>query len=181
MKPIAIWGTLVALASTLLIAHPSSAAEGCDGIDWPVKQERALFAGTADTVPAGKSEGAAPALRLHELYSVALSPQDQVTFRVPPGGRKPADGAYAGVAVLHITRPGTYRVSTDQPVRIDLEMGTQTVASTNYLEQPGCSAPHKIVQFTLAAGDLLLELSNARKAVVLLTVTRATAVPGSKG
>lgn len=174
------WGTLVALASTGLLARPSSAADGCDGIDWPVKQERALFAGTADTVTAGKSDSAAPTLRLQGLHSVALAPQDQVTFRVPPGGRKPAERAYAGVAVLHITRAGTYRVSTDQPVRIDLEMGTQTVASTNYLEQPGCSAPHKIVQFTLPVGDLLLELSHARKAVVLLTVTRAAAVPRSK-
>lgn len=82
--------------------------------------------------------------------------------------------------MLHITHPGTYRISTDQPVRIDLEMGTQTIASTNYLEQPGCSAPHKIVQFTLPAGDLLLELSNAGKAAVLATVTRAAPVPGSK-
>jgi hypothetical protein len=181
MKPIAMWGTLVAVASTLLIARPCSAAEGCDGIDWPATQERALFASTPDTVAAGKSESGAPALHPQALYSITLSPQGQVTFRVPPGGRKPAEGAYAGLAVVHIARPGTYRVSTDQPVRIDLEMGTQTIASTNYMEQPGCSAPHKMVQFTLPAGDLLLELSNAGNAVVRLTVTSATPVPSSKG
>jgi len=168
----------LALGLALVCGDALSRAQGqdaCESFAWDVHQERAVFASTAQTLPAGKSVAAAPTLEPNHLYELALVPQDQVSFAATPGKRMLADGAFAGIAQLHIAQAGTYRVSLNGTFWIDLASGDHLIASSEFTGQPHCEAPRKIVQFTLPAGDVTLQLSGATTAQVRVAVTAAAA------
>jgi hypothetical protein len=163
---------LLACCGTLKRAH---AADACDGFSWDVHQERTVFAATAQTLAAGRALAAAPELVPNHLYELSLAPQDQVSFAVPPGKKMLADGAYAGVAQLRIAQPGTYRVALNGGFWIDLVSGDKLIASSDFTGQPHCDAPRKIVQFSLPAGALVLQLSGATSTPVRVAIVPAPA------
>jgi hypothetical protein len=138
-----------------------------------VHQERAVFATTAQALPAGRALAAAPVLVPKQLYQLTLSPQDQVSFAVTPGKRMLADGAYAGVAHVHIAQPGSYRVALDGGFWIDLVSGNTLITSSDFTGQPHCDAPRKIVLFSMPAGDLVLQLSGATSTQVRVAIVPA--------
>jgi hypothetical protein len=151
----------------------ASADEGCLDFKWDVSKERALFAATPTALQAGKDSTSAPGVVPNLLYSLRLSPQDLVTFKVSPPPKKSAAG-YGGLAVLNIPVPGVYRISMDLPSWIDVVADGALVKAADFQGQHECSAPHKIVEFELTGTrPMLLQLSNAGKDEVLLTVTAA--------
>jgi hypothetical protein len=162
------------LATVLGIAVPAFvfAADPCAGVKWNVGREHALFGGPAISVTAGKDAASAPAIANARLYEITLALQDQVMFALPPGKRKLTDGASAGLATFKVDAPGTYRVSVDVPLWIDVIAGGSLVTTKDFQGLPGCDSPHKIVEFELPAGrSLLLQLSGSSKRVVHLTIT----------
>jgi len=151
---------------------PAWGADPCGGFSWNVAQEQALFAGPPQAGTAGSRADAAPTLAVQKLYELALTAQEQVHFAVPPGKRALADGAYGGIVRFKVPADGPYRVSLDQPFWIDVVADGKLVPSKDFQGRPGCSAPHKIVEFVLPASqDLLLQFSNAVSARVRVTVT----------
>jgi len=150
----------------------ADAAGGCQ-FAWDVSHEQALFNGAVKTVAAGHAMSAAPQLVPDQLYELALAPQEQVTFAVAPGKKMLSDGAYAGVAHVHIAQAGTYRVSLSAPFWVDLASGDKLIVSGDFTGSPHCDTPRKIVQFVLPAGEFALQLSGATSAQVRLTVTSA--------
>ena len=129
---------------------------------------------TPAALTAGKDLKSAPVVMPDHLYKLKLSSQEQVTFPVVPGKKLAASGTFGGVAALRIGASGSYRFSIDLPVWIDVVANGMLVAAKDFEGQHACSAPHKIVEFDVAAGlPLVLQMSNSSSEDVLLTVTPA--------
>ena len=164
-----LWLTCTAAACQ---AVPARAEEGCTPLKWDVARERVLFAGVAKAVAAGGDVAAAPALVPDELYELTLKPQQQLTPAAPLGKKARPEGAFAGIARVHIGSAGVYRVSLALPGWIDVIAEQGVLTSTDFAGG-GCGAPHKVVQFALPSGDIVLQLSGVRTDKMPLTVTRA--------
>lgn len=155
------------------------AADACDGFAWDVQQERALFGTPAQALTAGAALAAAPELVPNRLYQLSLAPQEQVSFAVTPGKRSLPDGAYAGLAHVHVAQPGAYRIALNEGYWIDVVSDGKLLTSSDFTGQPHCDAPRKIVQFSLPAGELVLQLSGAASTQVRLAIVPAPSVPSS--
>jgi hypothetical protein len=152
-------------------ALPALAGDACLDFKWDVSKERALFAGTPEAVTAGKDPKSAVAVVPNHLYRLQLLRQDQVTFAASPG-KKAAAPAFAGLATLKVPAAGSYRIAVDLPIWIDVVWQGTLVPAKDFEGQHACSAPHKIVEFDLAAAQpLVLQLSNAASENILMTVT----------
>jgi hypothetical protein len=158
-------------------AAAAYADDGCAGFKWDVAREHALFAGDAQALTASRDAGDAPELASDRLYGIALLPQTSITLRVPAGTKSSFEGAFAGYARLNIAAEGSYRVALDQPGWIDLVGDQGVIRSNDFSGQRGCSTPHKVVQFILPAGRVLLQLTGISNSHVRLTLTRAPAAP----
>ena len=151
----------------------AAAEDPCAGFKWDVSRERALFASSAQEQPAGKDGASAPAVIPDRLYRLRLLPRGQVAFAVPPGRNTPAADTYAGLAALQIPASGSYRISIDLPIWIDIATDGALVPPRDYEAEHGCDAPRKIVVFDLdAKRHFLLQFSGASQALIRLAVTR---------
>jgi hypothetical protein len=165
------------LSILVLLAAPlvALAQDPCASFAWNVSPERALFAGSAQALVMGHDAASAPALKSGQLYELALTPQSGVQFAAAPGKKALADGAFAGIAQVHIAAAGLYRVSLSEAFWVDVIHEHQVVDSKDFTGNHSCHAPRKIVLYQLPAGDVLLQLSGATDAHVRVTVTRAPA------
>jgi hypothetical protein len=153
-------------------ALPALADEACLDFKWDVSKERALFAGTPEALTAGKDPKSAAAVVPNRLYRLQLLSQDQVTFAASPGKKAAAMPAFAGLATLKVPASGSYRIAFDLPIWVDVAWKGTLVPAKDFEGQHACSAPHKIVEFDLAATQpLVLQLSNAASEHILMTVT----------
>jgi hypothetical protein len=162
-------GLFLAFASA---APPALADDACVDFKWDVSKERALFAGTPETLPAGKDAKSAPAVVPNRFYKLQLVNQGQVSFAVAPGRKAASATAFAGLANLKLPVAGNYRVAVDLPIWIDVAWNGALVPASDFEGQHACSAPHKIVEFDLAAVQpLVLQFSSATNDSILLTIT----------
>ena len=163
------WLLVVALAAGMA---PPAHADACLDFKWDVSQERALYAKTPVQVRAGTAAKSAPLIVPNRLYALRLASQAQVSFSAMPGKRVPLDPAYAGLATLKIPAAGSYRISIDLPLWIDVVSNGELLPPQDFQGQRACSAPHKIVEFELrGAQTFVLQFSSALTDRVLLTVT----------
>jgi hypothetical protein len=162
--------TRLFLCSIVAAALPAAAQDGCAQFKWDVAHERALFAKQPIPATAGKDVQSAAAIAADQLYELHLIPQQQVAFSVAPK-KTAAAGAYAGLARLTLPTAGAYRVSIDSPLWIDIVVNGAALPAKDFEGQHGCSAPHKIVEFDLSAGESVVQLSNAAQSNIRLTVT----------
>jgi hypothetical protein len=153
-------------------ALPVLADEGCLDFKWDVSQERALFAGTAATLKAGKDPGSAPTVVPNRLFKLLLAPQDQVTFSAAPAKKAASPVAFAGLVALKIAAAGSYRIALDLPFWIDVVSNGTPLPAKDFEGQHACAAPHKIVEFELVGTQAyVLQFSGAANDSVLMTVT----------
>jgi hypothetical protein len=153
----------------------TAADDPCTGFKWNVAQEHALFSKSPESVTAGHDLASAPVMKAQKLYELALSPQADVKFIMPPAKRGLPDGAFAGLVHLQVPAAGSYRVSLDQGFWVDIVGDQKFVESTDFGGASGCNAPRKVVIYNLPAGDLVLQLSGAAKDHVRVTLTPAPA------
>jgi hypothetical protein len=166
--------SLTLLLVLRMAAMPASADDSCVDFKWDVSKERALFAQTPVGLTAGKDPRSAPAAVAGRLYSLHLTGQDQVAFAVAPGKKAPTAPAYAGLATVKVPAAGSYRISIDLPLWIDVVSKGALLQPTDFQGQHGCNAPHKIVEFALSGAEpLVLQLSNGAADTVRLTITPA--------
>jgi len=155
-------------------AQPVLAGEACVDFKWDVSKERALFAEAPVALTAGRDPMSAPVVVPNRLYRLKLTIQDGVTFSIAPARKTAGAPAYAGLATLKAPPAGSYRISVDLPLWIDVGSNGVLMQPTDFQGQRACSAPHKIVVFELAgAQPFVLQFSNAAKDDILLTVTPA--------
>lgn len=159
------------LVLTALGAARLAHADACIDFKWDVHQERTLFSQKPVEASAGAELKSAPTLTPGHLYRLKLTPQAAVKFEVTPV-KAAAGEAFAGLAVLKIPKDGSYRVSLEIPLWIDVVSSGALLEAKDYQGQPNCNAPHKIVVFELAhAQSLVLQMSRAASDAVLLTLT----------
>jgi hypothetical protein len=160
-----------------LAAGAAHADDPCAGFKWNVTRERALFAGQPQALTASQGAASAPELSPERLYDISLWPQAGLALRVPAGSKSRFEGASAGFARLSVPAAGRYRVSLGQPGWIDLVGEQGVIPSSDFSGQHGCSTPHKVVQFELPAGSVLLQLTGVTGSHVELALTRAPEAP----
>jgi hypothetical protein len=160
------------LVLALTCAARPALAEDCLDFKWDVSKERALFAGDADTLKAGKDPASAPTVVPNRLFKLALAPQDQVTFSASPARKGANPAAFAGLVALKIPAAGSYRIALDLPFWIDVVSNGALVPAKDFQGQHACSAPHKIVEFELSGSQpFIVQFSGAANDTVLVTVT----------
>ncbi len=161
-------GLASAAAAQALLDDP------CSGYKWDVSMVRALFRSAAAVLQAaGKDGGSAPVVMPDRLYRLALKRLDEVTFSAPPGKTPYDQGTFAGLVALKIPSSGSYRISVDLPLWIDVAVNGERVPAKDYEGQQSCDAPRKVVVFDLdAKKPLLLQFSGVSQASVRVTVTR---------
>ena len=172
--------TLAAVALAVLalagMVGQASADDACDHFAWDVTRVRAAFATPVTALAAATAPGTMPMLEPDRLYELTLAPQRQVAFVKPPDKKALPDGAFAGLVHLHVPAAGKYRVAMDNGFWIDVIAGGQFVATDDFTGNRECSAPRKMVQYLLPAGnDLVLQFSGASAPKVRVTLTAAPA------
>jgi hypothetical protein len=171
---------LVSLVALLL---PVALVEGrgddpCAAFSWDVHHERALFGQQPVDLASGRALGDAPALTPERLYELELRAQPEVSFAAPPSRTWPMEASYAGMARLTVDSAGVYRFALDQPAWVDVVVNGAVLKSLDFQGRPGCSAPHKIVEFALPAGkSMLLEFSASVTPSIKVTVSRSPTQP----
>jgi hypothetical protein len=166
--------SLAVLLALGTVQGAALAADPCDGFTWNVRQERALFAGQAQKLAAGKTAAVSPSVTTGRLYELQLVPQEQVVFAAAPQKKMVTDGSHAGLARIDIAVPGTYRVSANAEVWLDVASDGKLIPSRDFRGQRGCDTPHKVVEFVLPhAGQYTLQFSVAASPSVFVTVTAA--------
>ena len=162
----------ILLALIFGAAIPALADDSCRDFKWDVSAERALFAGAATSLASGTDLKSAPTILPNHFYQLRLKPQDQVSFVAGPGKKSPPAGAYAGLASVKISQPGSYRFALDAPFWIDVVSNGTLLSAQDFQGQHDCAAPHKIVEFDLVGSQsLVLQLSSAMSDTVRLTIT----------
>lgn len=96
---------------------------------------------------------------------------DKVAF-APAPGRAPKPGTLGGVYSFNVATAGTYRIALDAGAWIDIVGHGKLVEPVAHTEGQPCSGIRKIVDFTLAPGRYVLQLSGAKEAA-----TRVLIVP----
>jgi hypothetical protein len=169
---------VIALAAVLgALAPLSYAQDPCAGFKWDLARERALFAGTAQPMATAPTSSPAARLMPAHLYALSLTPQAQLQPAAPPG-RKARDGTFGGLALLEVPTAGLYRISLDQSGWIDVVGPHGVIAASDFSGAANCNAPHKVVQFELPAGELVLELTDVASTLIKVTITPAGMNPG---
>jgi hypothetical protein len=167
--------TVVTLAVVSAGLSAARADDACSGFKWDVSKEHALFASTSLSEPAGKSIQSAPTIGLDRLYELKLIAQKDADFSLTPGKKAPSDSSFAGLVSFKVASAGSYRISVDAPLWIDVVDDGKLVRARDYEGQHDCNAPQKIVVFDLNANvPLTLQLSAAPQDKVRLTITRTS-------
>jgi len=168
----------VAAALAALLALPfastTAAEDPCAAFSWDVHHERDLFSKQPVDLASGKALADAPALTPDRLYELELRAQPEVTFSAPPSRTWPQEATYAGLARLTVETAGVYRIALDQPAWVDVVAGGVVLQSRDAQGRVGCSAPYKVVEFSLPAGKpLVIELSASVTPSIRVTVSRS--------
>jgi hypothetical protein len=168
------WLAGLMLAGSMPATPAVAADDPCGAFKWNVAAERAVFSQKPQATAAGRNASSAPELKTKTLYELSLAPQEAVKFVAPPRKKGLPDGAFAGVVHLRVPTSGSYRVALDQGFWIDVVIHEKLIESTDFTGAHDCTAPRKIVQYDLPAGeDLVLQLSGAAKDHVRVAVTPA--------
>lgn len=172
----------VALVAMLALASgwltPTSAAEierdACRGFKWPVGDVLAVFEGNARAQTAGKERASAARLSIDRLYKLELPLQSDVTFVMPPAKAMLPAGARAGILKFSVSQPGRYRVALDATFWIDVLLDDAEVKPRDFSGDPGCKAPHKIVEYDLpVGGEYMLQLRGAAQEATTIAIVSA--------
>ena len=168
------FGLSVALTLAAAFRLADANDDPCGAFTWDVHHERALFATKPQILTGGQTVAAAPTLTVDRLTQVELKGQSEVRFPEPPGKKRGAGQAYAGLARLTVDTEGVYRISLDQPLWVDVIANGAVIPAKYFQGRPGCNAPHKVVEFVLPARlPITLQLSGGGVTTVRITVTRA--------
>ncbi|MEH3123911.1 MAG: hypothetical protein PGN16_18410 [Sphingomonas phyllosphaerae] len=132
--------------------------------------------GTRVALEAGAATRGAPVIAVGRATELRLVPLDRLAPVAPPT-RDLGAGSNAGMALFQVTRPGTYRIALGGPAWIEVVRGGRALPSAAHSHGPACSGIRKIVDYRLAPGRYVLQLTGA--AASTLPVLIAPAAQGA--
>ena len=143
------------------------AAETCPAVLPALPPAMAGWSARTPLAAAASPAGLAPAtLAAGRGVDASLRPAEAVSYAVAPG-RPAGPGARAGLLALAVAEPGTYAVGLSSAAWIDVvDARGAPVASTAHGRGPPCSGMRKVVDFPLAAGRYVVQLTTAADPVV---------------
>jgi len=149
---------------------------GCGDYTADLHSEMKLMSAQLTSVTAGSGAADAPEIKPGVAYSVRLLPQQQVHFALPPGQNRGGAGRSAGVLSLSDLPAGSWRISTDNPVWLDLVPSGQIVDSSAFEMKMACTTILKTVLYTVRGkGPVLIQVNGATQRTVRLLVTAVAA------
>ena len=167
---------LLALFGLSICVSFGQMSGGCGDYGADLRSELRLMGGALAKISAAGDVAAAPQIEPGKAYAVDLLPQAQVHFPVPPKQDRGGDGRSAGMLSLGNLAAGSWRVSTDSPVWIDLLAGGKAVTSSGFEMKTECPAILKTVVFAVPGGvPVLLQINGAPQHSVRLLVTAVSA------
>jgi hypothetical protein len=184
MRLHAFFALLLLLAGSTSAAEPgpagaakSDAASGsCDAYEWDMNREMFLMNTAPIAVAALKARAAdARFTPLDRRLLVHLHPTGEVALLAPPGRAHDAATSHAGLLSLYVPRSGTYRISSDQRLWIDVVGPDGVVKSSRFAMQTGCAKLVKSVAFRLDPEIgywIQLTGSPVREPMLLITLDR---------
>jgi hypothetical protein len=111
----------------------------------------------------------APRLRVGQLYELTLSPSPQIG-RLP--GDAPRPVRYAGLVSVQIATSGTYRIALDSDAWVGTVSGIAANIPKGFQGAVACTAPRKLVDFDLSAGQIYtVQISVSPAAAMRLSIT----------
>lgn len=125
---------------------------------------------TRTPLTAAAAPNGAPALVVDHAADIALSSR-KVTLAALPE-KMPASGSYAGILQLRIVAAGTYRIALGGKAWIDVVRRQRAIASSAHQMGPMCSGVRKLVDFRLAPGRYVLQLSGAAQPQLAAMIVR---------
>ncbi len=151
------------------------AQDPCDAFGWNMAREFDLMrASPIARAALAKQDHDAREVPLDRRLEVKLAPAGDVPLLVKPQ-REPAADTYSGLLMLKVPRIGTYRVSTDQRLWMEVIGPDGAVKSSKFANAPDCKVLHKSVAFRLQPDTeywIQLSGSSVANAVVLITLDR---------
>lgn len=163
----------VVLAMVVMTLAAPAWAQGADpsckgvAVEWPADLKAWRLAAVPVTAATGSA--AAPSIAPGSPARVTLAPKEGVALAVNPP-KPAADKTYAGTVSFTVPMAGPYRVALDGTAWVDVVMDGKSLDSTSHKHGPNCSGIHKVVDFGLAAGTYVLQLSNSPAATVTVLV-----------
>ena len=113
-----------------------------------------------------------PSLTPGRGVDAKLAPAPSVTYAATPGKPAPPGGS-AGLMALTVPAAGTYAVGLSSAAWIDVvDASGASVASAAHGHGPACSGMRKVVDFALAPGRYVIQLSSADPTVGVLVFRR---------
>lgn len=166
-----IWlAGLVGLASH---AHAQEAARPACLAQAGPPQEFAAWNAPRPLSAAASADGVeAAVLPLGAARSIALLPVGQLRYAASPM-REDEGAAHGGLIALEVAAGGVYRVALGSGAWIEVIRGARVRQSVGHGHGPECSGIRKIVDFELAPGRYLLQLSDSKERVVTAMIARA--------
>lgn len=185
-RPAAAACALVASFASQAVFAAEAVALACDAVAKGLALEAALIAGetqemTAATTPgiSGSRDAGAthvvkpPVLVPGEAYALALAPLASIGFVVAPERAARGSAPTGGMALLRLPEGGRFRISLSTPHWLDVVQDGRIVKSSEFQGHLGCNPLHKVVEYELAPGDYVLQLSGADETQARVAITRA--------
>ncbi len=143
------------------------APESCPAGTPSLPPALAGWAARTPVTAAASSAVPAPAiLSVGKGVDATLRPADGVAYASAPG-RPAGPGGRAGLLALQVGEPGTYAVGLSSVAWIDVvDARGAAVASTAHGHGPPCSGMRKVVDFPLAPGRYVIQLTTGGDPVV---------------
>lgn len=138
-----------------------SAPSGCAAFKWPLDKERkALESASLESIASGTARGAWK----EQAFTLALQPDTEVPFTLPPTKRKKDDDKHRFGAIVAFAAPakgGTYQVTLSGAGWIDLVQNGKALKPSDHSGAKDCPGLRKSVRFTVDAAPLVLQISGA--------------------
>ncbi len=156
MNPRILAALLVVLPAPALAQMATPACKDVSDSNLPT--DLAAWARDAEPVAAAAS-GSGPLAPAGKALAVRLQPAADVTFQVPPGQVRTPESPHAGILWIAVPTNGVWRLSASTGLWVDVIGPSGAVQSTAFGALAPCTSIRKVVEFPLAAGTYMVQLS----------------------
>ena len=152
-------------------ARAQDPAASCRADGWDMSSEIAAFKSTAENLPAAVGQFNLPPLELGVLYVLKLSLQTQVQYPQPATKKSLVHNPLGGLATLTVPVDGTYRITVDSPLWIDVVGPDGTITPSTYTGWHECRLFRKSVEYKLQGGKpLIVQISEATPELIRIVI-----------